>query len=259
MAATKRHGWAMLPGKLALTLALIAAAMAVVGPTLARFDIVPKMTGFMGFVLPLRPLFSLGEFPVNSAMLLIVLALLALALGWILARRTSWAALLALVLAGALLGSGLWLRAEAGKYPAIHDATTNLDDPPTYTALDIPEDNLRGVETEEKWRELHGEGYPDLATVEMAGNVAGTIARAEELAKAKGWTVIMSDPDGGRLEAVAYAGWLRFEDIVVVEAQPTADGAVAVDMRSISRVGVSDLGYNAKRIRDFLADLDTAS
>lgn len=253
-----RH-WTGTLGKIALTLSLIAAAMALVGPTLARLDVIDKMTGFMGFVLPLRPLFSVGELPVNSAMLLAVFSLLVLLLGWVLARRTSWAALAALLLAGALLGTGLWLRAEAGKYPAIHDATTDLADPPAYTAIDIPDDNLRGLENEAEWRRLHAEGYPDLATAEMTGDVAGTIVRAERLAKDMGWTVIMSDPDGGHLEAVAYAGWLRFEDIVAIDVEPVGDGSVAVDMRSISRVGVSDLGYNAKRIREFLAELKASS
>jgi uncharacterized protein (DUF1499 family) len=37
---------------------------------------------------------------------------------------------------------------------------------------------------------------------------------------------------------------------------PTDDGkASIVDMRSVSRVGVSDLGVNAKRIRSFLDSL----
>jgi uncharacterized protein (DUF1499 family) len=42
----------------------------------------------------------------------------------------------------------------------------------------------------------------------------------------------------------------------VVRVRPTEDqkGSI-IDMRSISRVGVSDLGMNAKRVRAFLADL----
>ncbi|MXP08718.1 DUF1499 domain-containing protein [Pseudoblastomonas halimionae] len=259
MAATTKHGWALLLGKIALTLALIAAAIAVVGTTLARYDVIDKLAGFTGFVLPLRPLFNLGELPVNTAMLIIVLALLALVLGWILARRTSKSALLAIVLAGALLGTGLWLRGEAAKYPAIHDATTDLANPPAFTALDIPADNLRGVETEAEWRKLHAEGYPDLETVTMPGTVAEMIARAEQLARTKGWTIIMSDAEGGHLEAVAYAGWLRFEDIVSLRVEVAGEDSVTVDMRSISRVGVSDLGYNAKRIRAFLGELAPTS
>jgi len=43
---------------------------------------------------------------------------------------------------------------------------------------------------------------------------------------------------------------------VVLRVRPTEDGKGSViDMRSVSRVGVSDLGVNAKRIRKFLADL----
>ncbi|MGL5839140.1 MAG: DUF1499 domain-containing protein, partial [Sphingorhabdus sp.] len=50
--------------------------------------------------------------------------------------------------------------------------------------------------------------------------------------------------------------FFRFKDDVVVRVRPTEDakGSI-VDMRSISRVGVSDLGMNAKRVRAFLADL----
>lgn len=239
-------------GKIALTLALAAVAVAVVGTTLARFDVIDKMTGFMSFVVLLRPLFSIGEFPVGPAMLIAAFSAVVLLLGWILARKTNWSALVGLLVAGALLAAGGWLRGEAEQYTAIHDITTNLDDPPTFNALKIPEDNLRGVETEEKWRELHAEGYGDLAPMEISASAADAIDRAEELAEARGWTVIAADPAAGRMEAVAYAGWIKFEDIVVLTATPDETGGSTLNMRSISRVGGSDLGYNGKRIREFL-------
>jgi hypothetical protein len=54
--------------------------------------------------------------------------------------------------------------------------------------------------------------------------------------------------------------WVRFKDDVVLRIVPTQDGAGSrVDMRSTSRIGVSDLGVNAKRIRAFLQALSDAS
>ncbi|HEV2866129.1 MAG TPA: DUF1499 domain-containing protein, partial [Allosphingosinicella sp.] len=50
--------------------------------------------------------------------------------------------------------------------------------------------------------------------------------------------------------------FFRFRDNVVVRVRPDSDGSGSVvDMRSISRVGVSDVGVNARRVRAFLADL----
>jgi hypothetical protein len=52
---------------------------------------------------------------------------------------------------------------------------------------------------------------------------------------------------GGRVEATATTFWFGFKDDVVVRVRPAAAGSV-VDVRSVSRVGVSDLGANARRI-----------
>ena len=41
----------------------------------------------------------------------------------------------------------------------------------------------------------------------------------------------------------------------MIRVRPAPGGGSLVDMRSISRVGGSDVGMNAKRIRAFLADL----
>jgi len=64
----------------------------------------------------------------------------------------------------------------------------------------------------------------------------------------------------GSFEATATTFFFRFKDDVVVRVRPDPDqpGGSIVDMRSISRVGGSDIGVNAARIRAFLADLQTA-
>ena len=68
------------------------------------------------------------------------------------------------------------------------------------------------------------------------------------------------DPQAGTLEATAETLFFRFKDDVVVRVRPdpARAGGSIVDMRSISRVGGSDIGVNAKRIRAFLADLQKA-
>jgi uncharacterized protein (DUF1499 family) len=60
------------------------------------------------------------------------------------------------------------------------------------------------------------------------------------------------DAGAGRLEAVATTRWLRFKDDVVVRLRDRPDGGTRVDVRSKSRIGRSDLGTNARRIRAFL-------
>ncbi len=50
---------------------------------------------------------------------------------------------------------------------------------------------------------------------------------------------------------------MGFKDDVVIRISSDADGTL-VDLRSVSRVGVSDLGANAARIQDFLSQFPTA-
>ena len=52
----------------------------------------------------------------------------------------------------------------------------------------------------------------------------------------------------------------RFQDDIVIRIQPGPGGLTSeVDVRSVSRVGRSDLGVNANRIRNFLKDLQAAA
>ena len=154
----------------------------------------------------------------------------------------------------------------ARSVPAIHDVTTNLADVPQFSRLPVRADNLENVPDmdrpeleamapEARWKAVHASAYGDLRTVRVPMNVADAIRRAEALARERGWEVALVDTEAGVLEAVDTSLFFRFKDNVVVRARPDPAGGSQVDMRSISRVGGSDVGVNAKRVRSFLADL----
>lgn len=64
-------------------------------------------------------------------------------------------------------------------------------------------------------------------------------------------------PEVATLHAVARTPLFGFPDDVVVRLRPEGN-RTRLDMRSASRTGLHDLGQNARRIRGFLAALDTA-
>lgn len=238
------HPWTRRISGLAFWLAVATLVVAFIGMTLARYDVIGKLSGFL-------PVY----FGFRIAGAAAVLGVIALVMNW----RTGWPAVRkaigAIVIGGGAFAAATIALAPAKTVPAIHDIATDLDNLPTFSTLAIPEDNLRGVDTVENWKKLHREGYPDLTGILVDMSPAEVIAKAEELAKARGWTVESAKPEEGRLEAVAYASYIRFEDIVVVLATDAGGGKTRVDMRSVSRVGISDVGENAKRIREFLGAL----
>lgn len=151
--------------------------------------------------------------------------------------------------------------------PAIHDISTDLADPPAFRELALRADNLdavpgegeaemQGLNPQQRWVVVHQKAYGDIRSVRINEPVPTVIAKAERLAKARGWDVAISLPEEGRLEATETSAFFGFKDDVVLRVKPTDTGEGSiVDMRSVSRVGASDLGVNAKRVRSFLADL----
>jgi Protein of unknown function (DUF1499) len=168
------------------------------------------------------------------------------------------------------LGMILWLANFAilgFSVPAIHDVSTDLADPPQFQMLAVRADNwdaipgaddaaMKGMTPQQRWEVIHREAYGDIRSVRINEPVIDVVAKAERLAKSRGWDVALADPAQGRVEATATSTFFRFMDDVVIRVRPTEDGTGSlVDMRSVSRKGVSDLGMNAKRVREFLADL----
>ena len=151
--------------------------------------------------------------------------------------------------------------------PAIHDITTDLADPPQFTALPLRDDNwdkipgaddsdMAGMNPRQRWATLHQDAYPDIRSVRIDQPVAVVIKKAERLAEDRGWDIVSVDPAAGNLEATDTYSLFRFKDDIVIRARAAENGAASIiDVRSVSRTGVHDLGINAERVREFLSDL----
>ncbi|MGZ4877228.1 MAG: DUF1499 domain-containing protein, partial [Candidatus Angelobacter sp.] len=76
--------------------------------------------------------------------------------------------------------------------------------------------------------------------------------RAAAAAHGMKWEMVATDPAQGRIEATATTFWFGFKDDIVVRIAADGNGS-RVDVRSLSRIGKSDVGANARRVRDYLA------
>lgn len=179
-------------------------------------------------------------------------------------RKRRWVGMLAALIYAGWVGTFLFAGLTV---PAIHDISTDLADPPAFRTLTLRTDNLdaipgmddasmKGMSPQQRWVVIHQKKYGDIRSVRINEPVPSVIAKAERLAEARGWDVAVALPEEGRLEATETSALFRFKDDIVLRVRPTDTGEGSiVDMRSVSRVGVSDLGVNAKRVRSFLADL----
>ncbi len=143
----------------------------------------------------------------------------------------------------------------AGQYPRIHDISTDLQDPPAFTAAGKqrgPDSN--SLETDPATLELQAQAYPDLQTLRTAMAYDELFDKAVRVATDMGWDIYLQDRNAGIIEAVDTTTVMGFKDDIVIRVRTNAEGAL-VDLRSVSRVGVGDLGANAKRIEAFMAGL----
>lgn len=171
--------------------------------------------------------------------------------------RLAMAALPAIALGAAVISVPLVHIQRASGVPAIHDISTDLDDPPAFVALrSVREAAPNGVEHPgETTAQLQREAYSDVAPMRLAAGREAVFEGAEELARDMGWQIIDADASEGRIEAVDRTFWFGFSDDVVIRIIDAGDAGTRVDVRSASRVGKGDVGANARRIRTFLSRL----
>lgn len=203
-----------------------------------------------------------------------LLAIAAFALSRRTGVRTGPLNLLALAVSLPFCGYLINQVTTARSVPAIHDATTDLADVPQFRTLTVRADNLEDVpdddrpelaalDPEDRWKAIHREAYGDLRTVRVPMTVANAMRLAQSIMidAPRAWKIAKVDPAAGTIEATDTTFFFRFKDDIVlrVRPDPRRRNASLVDMRSISRVGSSDVGVNARRIRSFVQDLQNSA
>lgn len=146
----------------------------------------------------------------------------------------------------------------ASSVPPIHNISTDTVNPPQF-------DKLVAVRTAAKANPLTNldpelaaqqtTAYPWVKPLTLQASADEVVDRAEAVMRDMGLEIVSVNKTAGLVEATATTFWFGFKDDVAVRVQPAVDGGTRVDVRSISRVGQSDLGANAARIGEILNGL----
>lgn len=248
----------------------LAAALAILGPgvRLGWWDYGTAL-GWMRDYIALPVLIAAG---VSALALLLAL--------WK-ARGLALLALVALLASGAAGYAPLKMKQMATSNPFIHDITTDFENPPAIVAAagmdrknppvyagDVPAPGLVDgkyvPDSGKTVAEAQREAFPDIEPLVLAAPLESAAQAARAVLAQMKLETLAEGPASGeagsgwRIEAVATSFWYGFKDDFVVRLAPLAEGGVRVDVRSESRVGGSDLGANAARVRAFLKKLDAA-
>ena len=229
-------GWAVAAALLGLAV-LVAAMMAGLG---TRWGLWHFRTGF--------DILRWATYASFATVLIAIIALL---------RRRNWPLALFGLLAALVIITNSWLMMKkARSVPPIHDITTDTENPPQFVAIlekrrdaaNPPDYEGGEVASQQK------QAYPDIVSLHLDIPADSAFRIAREAAEDMGWEIVAAEPREGRIEATARTFWFGFYDDVVVRITPDNAGAI-IDVRSKSRVGRSDVGTNAARIRKYFEEI----
>jgi fatty-acyl-CoA synthase len=217
-------------------------------------------TGFAA-VMVNGPAANLGWAPA-----LLLLSLLTGVIGLLVAAFGGWKrlwkkALLNLAVTAAIVGALGAMIVMGGQAPRIHDVATDWSVPLLFSPkvmadrgadANIVEPNPvmpldGGGYAGRRISEINAETCPAARPVILSTDTATAYQTARAALLKSGLTLVTDEPANGRLEAYAASQIYGFKDDVVVRVRRQGVGS-RIDMRSVSRVGLGDLGANCKRI-----------
>lgn len=164
------------------------------------------------------------------------------------AKHGATAAVLILLLPLAYVFSNVY---KAKSLPVIHDIATDVNHPPQFIhALSLREDAENSLEWNPETVAMQQQAYPDIQSIYLALPVNQAWTLVEQTIMQLPWELTYHNREKGVFEATSTSFWFGFVDDIVIRLAADGD-KTRVDIRSASRVGKSDLGKNAQRIRFF--------
>ena len=162
-------------------------------------------------------------------------------------------ATIALVVGVATFGFPTTMFIKSKELPKIHDITTDTSNPPNFVAVLPLRANARNSPEYggSAIAEQQQRAYPAIAPLESKLSPGDAFTHALDVARSMGWDIVAAVPAEGRIEATDTTLLFGFKDDIVVRVAPGPQGS-RVDVRSESRIGVSDVGTNARRVAQFL-------
>ena len=167
-------------------------------------------------------------------------------------------AVVALIVSGLVVAIPFITEKEFRKIPTFVDATTNLENPPSF--VDLADERKAASEflmdfSVEEAQAAQQKYFPDLGPVSIKLPASEAAEKTRKVLSEMGLSIASSADSSDRVEATETSFWFGFKDDVVVVFETQPDGLTRIDVRSASRVGKMDGGTNAQRVQAILAAL----
>ena len=199
---------------------------------------------------------------IGGLVLAIIVAVVGLVRIWFGGQIGAGQAFTAIAIALIGLALPLYYLSQFFLLPRLTDIETTPRQPMQFSQLAAqrPADANRIVEPDLAAAEIQEKAYPDLRPMELERSATETFDIVHEAVKRLGWTIVLNEPPGeqpGRIEATERTLIMGYTDDVLVRVNGD-DTHAFIDVRSVSRYGMHDLGANADRIRALFAEVKAA-
>lgn len=181
-------------------------------------------------------------------------------------QRAAIVGLLLIVAAGVGAGSLYGQVVMREELPPIYDVQTDWSQPVAFTektlhardvaeAVKVRDDAMIpdgvGPWSGKSFATAQAEFYDDLKPLKVRATAPEATVAVANAVKKLGWNVMLSDPQGGQVEATYYSQWYGLASDIAVRVLPD-EGGSRIDVRSTSRIGIGDMGSNASRVKELL-------
>ncbi|HET7211423.1 MAG TPA: DUF1499 domain-containing protein [Methyloceanibacter sp.] len=199
----------------------------------------------------------------SGLLLAIAIAVFSLVRIWFGGQTGAGQAFAAIIIACLGLAAPAFFLGQAALLPRLNDIATSPDEPLAFNTLlsQRPADANPIKDPDAAQIDAQVEAYPDLGPMVLERAAPEVFSLVNEAVERRGWTIASSETPGetgiGRIEATDQSLVMGFTDDVIVQVKGDDTHAV-IDVRSVSRYGLHDLGANAARIRALFEEVTTA-